>query len=70
MAGELDAAAERLRVPCESAQPPALGYLERSVLVELGGRSGLERSDSRAVAPCLREQDHALQPITLIQNKY
>jgi len=39
-------------------------------MIEPGGRSGLARSDSRAVPPCLREQDDALEPITLIQNKY
>lgn len=53
---ELDAAAEKLRVSYESALPPALGYLERSVLVEFGGRNSLEPSEPRTVEPYMRGQ--------------
>jgi len=46
---ELDANPEKLWVRYESALPPSLGYLERRVIVEFGGRNSLEPSESRTV---------------------
>jgi len=50
---ELDAAAEKMRIRYESALPPSLGYVERSILVEFGGRNSLEPSEPRAIEPYL-----------------
>jgi hypothetical protein len=44
---ELDANPEKLWVRYESALPPSLGYLERRVIVEFGGRNSLEPSEPR-----------------------
>ncbi len=48
---ELDAEAEKLWVRYESALPPALGYLERNILVEFGGRNSVEPRESRTIEP-------------------
>jgi len=46
---ELDADPEKMWVRYESALPPSLGYLERRVLVEFGGRNSVEPSEPRTV---------------------
>ncbi len=45
------AEAEKLWVRYESALPPALGYLERNILVEFGGRNSLEPRELRTIEP-------------------
>ena len=52
----LDGDAEKMWIRYESALPPSRGYLERSVLVEFGGRNSLEPSESRTVESYLSGQ--------------
>lgn len=58
---EVDGGAENLRVHYESAIPPAAGYVDRSILVEFGGRNSLEPSESRTIEPYLAAQLPSLE---------
>ncbi len=58
---ELDVDAGELRVHYETALPPAAGYLDRTVLVEFGGRNSLEPSESRSIEPYLAAQVPGLE---------
>ncbi len=58
---ELDEGAEKLRVHYETALSPATGYLDRTVLVEFGGRNSLEPSESRTIEPYLAAQVPGLE---------
>lgn len=58
---ELEDGAEKLRVRYESALPPSAGYLERSVLVEFGGRNSLEPSEPRTLRAYMSGQADDLE---------
>jgi hypothetical protein len=58
---ELEEGAEELWVRYESALPPSAGYLERSVLVEFGGRNSLEPSEPRTIRAYMSGQADGLE---------